>query len=86
MPPDRNPREMQILKGGSIYFAVVFGAGFILGPLRILGLVPRVGERLAELIETPIMLVVVILAARWVSRRLLRHLHRFVCWGSAWWR
>ena len=62
---------MQVLKAGAIYFAVVFGAGFVLGPIRILVLVPRVGERIAELIETPIMLVVIVLAARWVARRLV---------------
>ncbi len=60
---------MQIQKAGAIYFAVVFGTGFILGPLRILWLVPRVGERTAELIETPIMLLVIVFAARWVARR-----------------
>jgi hypothetical protein len=60
---------MHVLKAGAVYFAVVLGAGFVLGPIRILFLVPRVGERIAELIETPIMLVVVILAARWVARR-----------------
>lgn len=54
---------MQILKAGILYFALV------LGPFRILWLVPRFGIRLAELMETPIMLVVVILAARWVVRR-----------------
>jgi hypothetical protein len=58
------------LKYGAIYFALVFGAGFLLGPARILWLVPRVGERLAELVEAPIMLVVIVFAARWVVRRL----------------
>jgi hypothetical protein len=60
---------MQILKAGVLYFALVFGAGFVLGPIRILWLVPRVGTRLAELMEAPIMLVVTILAARWIVRR-----------------
>ena len=60
---------MKILKSGALYFALVFGAGFVLGPVRILWLVPRVGERIAELIEMPIMLAVVILAARWIVRR-----------------
>ncbi len=60
---------MQILKAGILYFALVFGAGFVLGPIRILWLVPRFGIRLAELMETPIMLVAVIFAARWVVRR-----------------
>ena len=35
------------------------------GTIRTLWVVPRVGTRLAELLEAPIMLVVTILAARW---------------------
>jgi len=61
---------MQILKAGVLYFALVFGAGFVLGPIRILWAVPRFGTRVAELMETPVMLVVTILAARWIVRRL----------------
>ena len=60
---------MKILKSGSVYFALVFGAGFLLGSIRVPWLVPRVGMRIAELIEMPIMFVVVLLAARWVVRR-----------------
>ncbi len=61
---------MRIVKAGVIYFALVFAAGFVLGPIRILWVVPRLGTRTAELLETPIMLVVTIVAARWVVRRL----------------
>lgn len=46
------------------YFVIVFGAGFILGVIRVLWLVPLWGERYAELAETPLMLAVVFLAAR----------------------
>lgn len=53
-----------------LYFALVFGAGFILGPIRILWVVPRLGTRMAELMEAPIMFAVVLVAARWVVRRL----------------
>jgi hypothetical protein len=60
---------MQMLKAGVLYFALVFGAGFVLGPIRILWAVPRFGTRMAELMETPIMFVVIILAARWIIRR-----------------
>jgi hypothetical protein len=63
-------RYLQILKGGALYFALVFGAGFVLGSIRVLLVVPRFGERTAELMETPVMLVVTILAARWVVARL----------------
>ena len=61
---------MQILKAGVFYFVLVFGAGFVLGPIRILWVVPRFGTRMAELLETPIMFVVIIVAARWIVRRL----------------
>ncbi|MDH7499551.1 MAG: hypothetical protein QHH30_04115 [candidate division NC10 bacterium] len=60
---------MQILKAGVLYFALVFGAGFVLGPIRILWAVPHFGSRAAELMETPILLVVIFLAARWIIRR-----------------
>jgi len=61
---------MQIQKAGLLYFALVFGAGFVLGSIRILWVVPRFGARMAELMETPIMFVVTIAAARWIVRRL----------------
>ena len=32
-----------------LYFALVFGVGFLRGPVRVLWLAPRVGERGAEL-------------------------------------
>jgi hypothetical protein len=60
---------MQILKAGALYFALVFGAGFVLGTIRVLWVVPSLGTRTAELMETPIMFAVIILAPRWVVRR-----------------
>jgi hypothetical protein len=60
---------MQILKTGLLYFAIVFGAGFVFGPDRILWVVPRFGTRIAELMEAPVMLLVTIAAARWIVRR-----------------
>jgi hypothetical protein len=47
---------LKILKAATIYFALIFGAGFVLGPIRILFIVPRFGVRMAELIEAPMML------------------------------
>ena len=61
---------MQILKASLLYFAVLFGVGFALGTVRTLWVVPRIGMRWAELAEMPIMLVVIILAARWTILRL----------------
>lgn len=61
---------MQDMRAGVLYFALVFGAGFVLGTIRIIWVVPRYGERMAELMETPTMFVVTIVAARWIVCRL----------------
>ena len=60
---------MQTFKAGLCYFALVFGAGFLLGSVRVPFLVPRLGVRVAELIEMPFMLVAIVLAARYVVSR-----------------
>jgi hypothetical protein len=57
-----------MVKAASLNFALVFGAGFVLGTIRVLWLVPAVGPRTAELFEMPIMLAVNILSARWVTQ------------------
>ena len=57
------------IKAGVAYFGLVFGAGFVLGSIRVPFLVPRVGERVAELVEMPFMFVVVLVAARFICRR-----------------
>jgi hypothetical protein len=58
-----------VVKAGLAYFALVFGAGFALGLVRVPILVPRLGERVAELLEMPVMLVVIVFAARFVVGR-----------------
>ncbi len=47
----------KVVKAGFAYFACVFGAGFVLGSVRVPLLVPRLGVRVAELIETAMLLV-----------------------------
>lgn len=59
----------RILIGGLTYFALVFAIGVVLGVLRFSFLVPRFGERLAELAEMPIMFLVIVISARLVTRR-----------------
>jgi hypothetical protein len=59
---------MRVLKPAAVYCAIVFGAGFVLGTFRVLWVVPRLGTRSAELVESPLMLLVMVLAARWVTR------------------
>jgi hypothetical protein len=60
---------MTVLHRALRYFAIVFGAGFVLGTLRVTMLVPRLGERKAELAEAPLMLAASFFAARFVVRR-----------------
>jgi len=62
--------RLKFLKAGVFYFAVVFGAGFLLGTVRVLIVVPRLGARVAELIELPVMLLVTIVSAKWIVRLL----------------
>ncbi len=57
------------MRVGGLYFAVVFAAGFVLGAVRVTWAVPRLGIRVAELVEAPIMLLVSFLTARWLVRR-----------------
>jgi hypothetical protein len=60
---------MRIVRAGALYFALTFAAGFVLGPIRILWVIPRFGERVGELMEMPIMLAVIVLVSRWAVRR-----------------
>ncbi|EDX83221.1 hypothetical protein S7335_400 [Synechococcus sp. PCC 7335] len=57
------------LKAGLFYFLAVFSAGFVLGVARILWVVPRFGARAAELMEMPIMLIVMVGSAAFIIRR-----------------
>ncbi|MGB3293955.1 MAG: hypothetical protein WBB01_13290 [Phormidesmis sp.] len=57
------------LRAGLFYFLMVFSAGFALGIVRVLWAVPRFGTRAAELIEMPLMLIVMVGAAAWIVRR-----------------
>ena len=58
-----------MLKAALVYFALVFSVGFLLGTVRVLYIVPRVGVRTAELSESPLMLLATIFVARWVCRK-----------------
>jgi hypothetical protein len=66
---DERRRPSRIVRAAAGYFGVVFAAGFVFGTVRTLGLTPRIGPRAAELLETPLMLAVVVVAARWRVRR-----------------
>jgi len=59
-----------ILAAAALYFAVVFGVGFVLGPIRVLLLEPRVGSVGAVAIEAPFLLGAMVIASRIVPRAL----------------
>lgn len=64
------PGMRRILHLALIYWAIVFGLGFVLGTIRVLVIVPRLGsEGLAVALELPAMLAASWLAARWLIRR-----------------
>ena len=57
------------IRAALVYFAIVLGTGFVLGVFRVPILVPRIGERWAELAEMPIMAAVIFFAAGYILRR-----------------
>lgn len=63
------------IQAGLVYFAIVLGTGFVLGVFRVPFLVPRIGERWAELAEMPITATVIFIAAGYILRRFpeIRH-------------
>ena len=58
------------LKGGCIYFLLVFAAGFLLGIARVLIRAPLLGEASAVLIELPVILVLSWFRCRTLIERL----------------
>jgi hypothetical protein len=54
------------IRAGSLYFLVVFSVGFLLGTIRVLVMIPRLGELISTLIELPI-----ILSTAWIVCNLL---------------
>lgn len=57
------------IQASLLYFTIVLGTGFVLGVFRVPFLVPRIGERWAELAEMPIMATVIFTAAGYILRR-----------------
>ena len=57
---------MLLAKAMMTYFAIVFGAGFILGPIRTLWLEPQLGPFASVAIEAPVLLAAMVFAA-WIS-------------------
>lgn len=60
---------MRIIGAAVAYWAVVFALGFVLGTVRVLWVIPRVGLVPATLLELPLILAASWFAARWLVRR-----------------
>ncbi|WP_120077118.1 hypothetical protein [Aurantiacibacter odishensis] len=56
----------QVALAGFVYFVTLFAAGFILGTLRVLLVVPQVGEVAAIAMELPVMLLIAWFACGWI--------------------
>lgn len=71
---------MKRLQAAGLYFLLVFSAGFMLGTVRVLFIVPAIGERAAELLEMPLMLLVVAMAARFIAGKFAGSIHGTPQW------
>lgn len=60
---------MDAVLAGFVYAAVVFAAGFVLGALRMLMIVPRFGDWAAVVLELPVILAISWIVCGWVIRR-----------------
>ncbi|OCK62425.1 hypothetical protein [Bradyrhizobium sp. LMTR 3] len=60
----------KILGTATLYFVIVFGVGFLLGPIRVLLLEPRIGAVRAALCEAPFLLGAILVASRVAPRTL----------------
>ena len=60
---------MPILIASFLYFLIVFGTGFFLGPIRILVLEPMLGPVAAVHCEVPLLIAVMVTAARWLPAK-----------------
>ncbi len=61
--PSVNVTPSNTLGAALTYFVLVFATGFVLGAVRVPFLEPRFGKLIATLIEAPIMIVAIIIAA-----------------------
>ena len=60
---------MSVVIRGIVYFGLVFGAGVILGFIRVLWVLPLVGDLTAKLIEAPFMLAAIYFSARFILQK-----------------
>ena len=59
---------VRILGASAAYSLALVATGWLLGPLRVLLIEPRVGPVVAVWMEAPLMALAIMLAAHWISR------------------
>ena len=57
------------LTSASAYVLTLFALGFVLGTIRVLFVVPHIGELAATIAEVPVMLTAAYFTCRWAIRR-----------------
>jgi hypothetical protein len=69
--PAAGPKFSRIPHAAAVYFALVFAAGLLLGPVRVIWLEPWLGNAIAVLLEAPFLIAAMWFAAhaapRWVG-------------------
>ena len=73
---------VRILAAATLYFLIVFGVGFLLGPIRVFWLEPRIGPLAAVACETPFLLAATVIAAR-AAPRVARRVPSGLRWSSS---
>lgn len=58
------PKASRVPHAAAIYFALVFGVGMLLGPVRVLWVEPWLGMALSVLLEAPLLIAAMWFAAR----------------------
>jgi hypothetical protein len=64
------PLTIRIVGAAALYFLIVFGVGFVLGPIRVFWLEPVIGAAAATLCEAPLLLAAMMFAALWVPSKI----------------
>lgn len=67
--PEKSNGIREIVKAGSVYFLVALGAGFVLEVIRLEVVALHISALIARLMETPNILLAMIIGAQWVIDR-----------------
>ena len=61
--------NVRAIAAGSVYFLIVFAAGFVLGSVRTFLVAPEIGETAAVMLEIPLMLTIAWFACGWAVKK-----------------